>query len=195
MHHVLQEFARLISAHTVIAIATRLTAVGLVGSLLALVDAPLRHYGVVWEKRLTRSAMPTDDSGWKWLSSRGVKTIVTFRMEDDVDYKELGFRRVVWIPISGNPPADPPSAQQAEKFLRVIQDPRNAPVHMHCNAGRDRTGMMAALARYAIDGWPMDQAIDEARAYRHGKDLPRKRMAWLYKWAMQYQPGSYRLTR
>src|SRR2546422_1763721 len=129
----------------------------------------LRHYGVVWEKRLTRSGMPKNASGWKWLRSQGVKSIVTFRIENDVDYSKYGFERVLRIPISGNPPADPPSDQQAEEFLRIIQDPNNAPVHMHCNAGRDRTAMMAALARYSIDGWPMEKALEEARSYRHGE--------------------------
>src|SRR3989454_3190636 len=104
-------------------------------------DARLRNYGVVWDKRLTRSEMPKSDSGWKWLRSRGVKSIVTFRMENDVDYAKYGFVRVLRIPISDNPPADPPSDQQAEQFLRFIQDPNNAPVHMHCEAGRDRTRM------------------------------------------------------
>jgi len=153
----------------------------------------LRHYGVVWEKRLTRSGMPKNASGWKWLRSQRVKSIVTFRIENDVDYSKYGFERVLRIPISGNPPADPPSDQQAEEFLRIIQDPNNAPVHMHCNAGRDRTGMMAALARYSIDGWPMEKALEEARSYRHGEDLPPKRMAWLYNWAAKHKAGSYRV--
>ncbi len=156
-------------------------------------DAPLRNYGVVWDKRLTRSEMPKSDSGWKWLRSRGVKSIVTFRMENDVDYAKYGFVRVLRIPISDNPPADPPSDQQAKEFLRFIQDPNNAPVHMHCEAGRDRTGMMAALARYSIDGWPMEKALEEAGSYRHGEDLPPKRVAWLYNWASKHKPGSYRV--
>jgi hypothetical protein len=52
---------------------------------------------------------------------------------------------------------------------------------------------MAALARYSIDGWPMEKALEEARSYRHGEDLPPKRMAWLCNWAAKLKPGSYRL--
>ena len=155
----------------------------------------LRHCEVVWEGRLTRSGMPRNASGWEWLRSQGVKSIVTFRMENDVDYGSLGFEQVLRIPISGNPPADPPSEQQAEVFLRFIQDPSNAPVHMHCNAGRDRTGMMAALARYSIDGWPMENALEEARSHRHGEDLPPRRMAWLSDWASKFKPASFRVPQ
>ena len=155
-------------------------------------DKLLRHYGVVWEMRLTRSGMPKSNSGWKWLRSQGVKSIVTFRMENDIDYSKYGFERVLRIAMSGNPPADPPTDQQAEEFLRFIRDPNNAPIHMHGNAGRDRTGMMAALARYSIDGWPMEKALEEARSHRHGEDLPQKRMAWVYNWASKHKPGSFR---
>ena len=155
----------------------------------------LRRYGVVWETRLTRSGMPRSNSGWKWLRRQGVKSIVTFRMENDMEYSKYGFERVLKIPLPGNPPADPPTDQQAEEFLRFIRDPNNAPIHMHCNAGRDRTGLMAALARYSIDGWPLEKALEEARSYRHEEDFPQKRMAWLYNWASKHKPGSYRLDR
>ena len=60
MLHTIGWLASLINAHTVIASAHRLTAVGSVGSFLALGDAPLRHchYGVRWVPsgaRLSRS--------------------------------------------------------------------------------------------------------------------------------------------
>jgi hypothetical protein len=156
---------------------------------------PLQHYGVVWRNRLTRSGMAHNDSGWKWLRSQGVKSIVTFRMKNDVDYSKFGFEHILRLPISRNPPGDPPSDQQAEEFLRFIRDRNNWPVHMHCSSGRDRTGTMAALARYSIDGWRMEKALEEARSYRHGEDLPQKRMAWLHAWARTHKPGSYRLNR
>ncbi len=158
-------------------------------------EITLRHYGVVWEKQLTRSGLPENDAGWMWLRSQGVKSVVTFLSKNDVDYNKFGFEHVLRFPISHNPPTDSPSDQQAEEFLRFIQDPDNAPVHMHCTAGTSRTGMMAALAQFSIDGWPMEKALEEARRYRHGKDLPQRRVAWLYNWASRHKPASYRLNR
>jgi hypothetical protein len=153
--------------------------------------APLRNYGVVWEHELTRSGMPGNDSGWQWLRGEGVRSIVTFRPENDVDYDKFGFERVLRIPMRGDPPTD----VQAEGFLRFIQNPSNQPVHIHCTAGKSRTGMMAALVRYSIDGWPMEKALEESRAYRGGEDLPATRVAWLRNWAARHQPGSYRTKR
>lgn len=149
-----------------------------------------RNYGVVWSNRLTRSGMPKDDSGWIWLHDQGVKSIVTFRKENDVDYKKFGFNNVLHMPMGSNPPTD----AEAEEFLRFIQEPRNQPVHIHCEAGQSRTGLMAALARYAIDGWPLDKALNEARHYRQGRDLSKKRVDWLKGWAAQHPAGSFRVN-
>ncbi len=154
-------------------------------------SAPPRNYGVVWEHKLSRSGLPSDDSGWRWLRSQGVKSVVTFRPENDVDYDTFGFEHVLRIPMR----SDPPSDQQAEEFLRFIQDPANQPVHIHCTAGKDRTGIMAALTRYSIDGWPVQKALEEARVYRGGRDLSAKRVAWLNNWAVKHEPGSYRINR
>jgi len=158
-------------------------------------EITLRHYGVVWEKRLTRSGLPENDAGWLWLRSQGVKSVVTFLISNEVDYNKFGFERVLRIPISAKPPADWLSDQRVEEFLRFIQDPDNAPIHMHCTAGISRTGIMAALAQFSIAGWPMEKALEETRRYRRGKDLPQKRVEWLYNWASRHKPGSYRLNR
>lgn len=152
-------------------------------------NAPLRNYGVIWPNKLTRSGMPHSDQGWQWLRNQGVKSVVTFRPEHDVNYDRFGLQ-VMRLPME----EDPPSQQQAEEFLRYIQDPQNQPVHIHCTAGVGRTGLMAALARYAIDGWPLEQALAESRSYRDGKDLSRNRLGWLKQWAATHQPGSARLN-
>jgi hypothetical protein len=151
--------------------------------------APLQHYGVIWPAKLTRSGMPASGQGWDWLRNQGVKSVVTFRPEHDVNYDQFGFN-VMRLPMEEEPPGE----QQAEEFLRFIQDPKNQPVHIHCTAGVGRTGLMAALTRYAIDGWSLDRALAESRTYRGGKDLSKTRLDWLKKWAATHPPGSARLT-
>jgi protein tyrosine/serine phosphatase len=90
--------------------------------------------------------------------------------------------------------SEPPTEQQAEQFLRFIQDPKNQPVHIHCVAGQSRTGLMAALTRYAIDGWSLDRAFEEARHYRQGRVLSKKREDWLREWAAKHPAGSFRVN-
>jgi hypothetical protein len=52
--------------------------------------------------------------------------------------------------------------------------------------------MMADLARYAVDGWPLDKDVAEAKLYRDGHALPENKVSWLESRAAKHQPGSYR---
>ena len=138
--------------------------------------APVTRYGVIWDDKLSRSGMPEDDGGWKWMRDQGVNTIDNFRQENDVDYGKFGFESFLWIPLSGG---RMPTDTDAEKFLRFIQDTDNSPVHLQCAEGKDRTGMMAALARYAVDGWSMDDALGELGLYLGNEELPARQLDWL----------------
>ena len=123
------------------------------------------------------------------MHQQGVKSIVTLIRGDKVDYKKYGFENVLHVPLQGQ---EVPSEEEAKHYLQFIQDPREWPVDVHCAQGKDRTGMMVALARYAIDGWPMEKALEEAKTYRGGEDLARFRVEWLKKWAATHKPGSER---
>ncbi len=147
------------------------------------------RFGIVWQGKLTRSGLPKDDEAWKWLRDQGVNTIINFRERNDVDYKKYGFESALWIPLQGG---RKPTESEVEKFLQFIQNPSNQPVHIQCAEGKDRTGMMAALARYAVEGWPMEKAIAEASLYRKGKPLSADRIEWLQQWAAKHKPGSFR---
>lgn len=150
---------------------------------------PIPRFGIVWEGRLSRSGLPKNEDGWKWLRAKGVNGIVNFRATNDVDYKSFGFESSLWIPMDNG---RLPTEAEAQHYLTWIQDPANQPVHIQCAEGKDRTGMMAALARYAIEGWSMDDAINEASLYRKGKPLADERIAWLRDWASKYAPASQR---
>ena len=58
-----------------------------------------------------------------------------------------------------------PSAGQAELFLKLVNDPANQPVFVHCAGGRHRTGAMSAIYRITHDGWSADQAYLEMKRY------------------------------
>jgi hypothetical protein len=150
------------------------------------------NYGVIWEHKLTRSGLPDEDTGWDWLREQGVKSIVTFLPleEANINYGKHGFMTVLRIPLGYTAL---PTDRQTQRFLAFIQDPKNQPVHIHCAGGRDRTGMMAALARYAVDGWPLDKALAEARTYRDGESLDEIRQVWLKAWAAKHPPGDARV--
>jgi hypothetical protein len=152
-------------------------------------QGPLKRFGVIWAHELTRSGMPRDDQGWVWLHEQGVRSIVTFRQENDVDYAKFGFQKVMHIPLSGSLM---PTEVQAIAYLKFVEDPADQPVHIHCTAGKDRTGMMAALVRYSIDGWDMKRALVEAADYR-GSPLSDRMTEWLRAWEKTHPPGSFKV--
>jgi hypothetical protein len=167
-----------------------LSAPGMTGPSVGPVDdAPVKNYGIVRQGVLLRSGLPKTND-YAWLRQQGVKSIVNLTDEaaGEVLLKKLGFQGYLWLPMDG-----PPSDAQAEQFLRFVQDSRNWPAHVHCHSGKDRTGLMVALFRYAIDAWPLGRALEEAKLYRSGKALYPEYVEWLRRWTVRYPPGSHAL--
>jgi hypothetical protein len=50
---------------------------------------------------------------------------------------------------------------EAVAFLKVAVDPGRAPVLVHCLHGADRTGVMVAVYRVAVQGWSKEEAVRE----------------------------------
>ncbi|MBS1174492.1 MAG: hypothetical protein H6R05_623 [Burkholderiaceae bacterium] len=47
------------------------------------------------------------------------------------------------------------------RFLKIVRNPTNQPVLLHCKHGADRTGMMTAIYRIVEQGWRKQDAIAE----------------------------------
>lgn len=47
------------------------------------------------------------------------------------------------------------------QFLKIVRNPANQPVLLHCKHGSDRTGMMVAIYRIVEQGWSKEDAIAE----------------------------------
>jgi tyrosine-protein phosphatase SIW14 len=103
------------------------------------------------------------------LAALGVKTVVDLRGRDaDSDAKvtvERTGMKYVQIPMTTR---ETPSASKIQEFLRIVTDPANQPVYVHCVGGRHRTGVMTAVYRMTQDGWTADQAFKEMKEYDFG---------------------------
>ena len=105
---------------------------------------------------LYRGAQPTRE-GFERLKQMGVKTVVDLRGKshrDDLD--GLGLKPV-HIPSS----AARVEESKLLEFLRIVRDPANQPVFVHCNRGADRTGCAVALYRMTEQGWSRHDAEAE----------------------------------
>jgi atypical dual specificity phosphatase len=154
-------------------------------------SVPIKNFGVVSPGCLYRSAQPTSE-GFAWLAKHGFRSVVSLRKEHDNGaerMKALGLK-YLYLPV---PDYHAPTDEQGRTFLQFVRNPDNWPVLVHCEAGIGRAGTMAALARYAIDGWSMSDALREARNYRPLKfRVFGEQRRWLNRWKDRFEPASYR---
>lgn len=111
---------------------------------------------------LWRGSQPTAE-GFRNLEKLGVKTIVSFRHDHD-DLPRLTGTKLKYLRIPSR--AFRPKDAHLARFLKLMQDPANAPVFIHCAQGRDRTGYNAAAYRMVFHGWKAEDAIAEMKAFR-----------------------------
>jgi protein tyrosine/serine phosphatase len=56
--------------------------------------------------------------------------------------------RFVNIPLNAYEQVTPAEALRIDRILRIMHNPKNQPVYVHCEHGKDRTGLIMAL--YAV---------------------------------------------
>ena len=121
------------------------------------IDIPgVRNFACV-SPHLYRGEQPTAE-GIAELQKLGVKTIVNLRAfhSDRVILRNsalqyLHIRCHTWKP----------EEEDVVTFLKVVSDPANQPVFVHCWQGSDRTGMMVLAYRVTQQGWTIADARKE----------------------------------
>jgi len=98
------------------------------------------------------------------LKEQGVKTILNLRTpaehraaEEEAKAKELGLKYIN-IPVVYRDPKE----EQVTEFLKVLDDPANRPVFIHCTAAI-RVGAFWMIRRVLRDGWTVEAAEQEAK--------------------------------
>jgi tyrosine-protein phosphatase SIW14 len=109
---------------------------------------------------LYRGAQPTD-VGLDSLKALGIKTVVNLRHYHGVP-EAAGCRKrhIDYEPLvlaSSHVPSD----AATRRFLQIVTDPARQPVYFHCWRGKDRTGVMCAAYRMAVEHWTLDEALAE----------------------------------
>ena len=105
------------------------------------------------------------------LKSLGVKLVIDLAEEGDPNEgpnAEAAGMQFVRIPLTTS---HAPSQAVIDQFMKLVNDPANQPVYVHCMGGRHRTGAMTAVYRMTHDGWNADQAFSEMKKFRFGADF------------------------
>ena len=99
------------------------------------------------------------------LKAMGVNTVIDLRR--DYVPGEREWARQLGMNYFNIPliPGRRATKEQTEYFLRLVNDPANGPVYVHCKGGRHRTGAMTAVYRITHDNWTAEQAWEEMKKY------------------------------
>ena len=126
-------------------------------------SSKIKNFGSINET-FYRGAQPKEQD-YADLAAMGIKTVIDLQRggheESNLSSKPQGMK-FYRIPMSDT---RSPTSDQAELFLKLVNDPANHPVFVHCAGGRHRTGAMSAIYRITRDGWSADQAYLEMKHY------------------------------
>lgn len=137
-----------------------------------------------------RGANP-GEAGLQALSKAGVKTVIDLQGGDEstgligelIDYwepgekpeniaKEKTFAETSGITFVSKPLSSMNTVGEEEnktirEILEIMNDPKMQPVYIHCQFGKDRTGLLAALFRVLHQGWSAEEASKEWAKFGH----------------------------
>jgi len=123
----------------------------------------IKNFGCINEN-FYRGAQPSDRD-YAELAAAGIKTIVDLQQDGSAGEQRLVETAGMKFYRVGLSDKDWPSPDQAERFLKVVNDPDNQPVFVHCHGGKHRAGIMTAIYRMTHDGWTADKAYAEMKQY------------------------------
>jgi protein-tyrosine phosphatase len=159
-------FAALLSVASLAtpAFAQSVPAPATVSNVAALSHIRIDNFGKI-NNNYFRGAQPKGGD-YAALAALGVKTVID--LQKDGPLNEAGYAKAAgmnFFRIGMTTTAAPTDAQVAQ-FFKIVNDPANQPVYVHCAGGRHRTGTMTALYRMTFDGWTPAQAYNEMKQYR-----------------------------
>jgi tyrosine-protein phosphatase SIW14 len=127
----------------------------------------LPNFGRVTDN-LDRGGQPTSD-GFKSLHAMGVGIVVDLREKptevasEKHQVESLGMKSI-GIPWSAN---QEPSSAQIVEFLDLVRANPDTKIFVHCRRGADRTGVMIAAYRIAVEHKSAAEAVSEMRQYHY----------------------------
>lgn len=123
----------------------------------------IRNFGCI-NGDYYRGAQPRERD-YADLAAAGVKTVIDLQKDGEAGEQQLVEAAGMKFYRIGLSDSSWPSQEKATQFLKIVNDPANQPVFIHCHGGKHRAGAMTAIYRMTHDGWSADRAYDEMRKY------------------------------
>jgi protein tyrosine/serine phosphatase len=105
------------------------------------------------------------------LAALGVKTVIDLQRDFNPAEQQLVKAAGMKFYRIEMTTREAPTKEQLASFLKLVNDPANQPVYVHCAGGRHRTGVMTAAYRMTHDKWAPEQAFKEMKQFKFGADF------------------------
>lgn len=168
-----------------------------------------KRFRVVTPGMFYRSGQFTASGLRDIIRGRGIRTVVNLQEENTDPYmpeewlsrphvretevcRELG---VNYYTLFGGEAMTPDEfaagkrPQAIDQFLRILDDPANYPVLLHCKAGLHRTGAFTAIYRMEKEHWAPAAAMQELRANGFGTFAATTGNVYIVQYVAGYTPG------
>ncbi len=128
-----------------------------------------KRLSAVLEGRIYRSGQPYPRQLGPVVRKLGIKTLINLRDEETVAhspdcvyerrYAEEHGLKFVHVPMDC-----PPKEESIPPLLKVLDDPANYPILLHCAEGIERSGEAAGIYRLERMGWTNEAVVEEMLA-------------------------------
>ena len=143
------------------------------GACLDDLNSPIRNFCVVVPGVLWRGERPTQADA-KWLLEQRVGSVLSVEVDSLQAFEAVAPRQdfahsVSYFQMRGFNPLQILTRSQLDEhialFLAIVQEAPK-PIYVHCRAGVDRTGVLAAAYRVLIEGTSARDAIAEMARFQ-----------------------------
>ncbi len=132
-------------------------------------NVKIKNFGQM-DERFYRGARPKEED-YTALAALGIKTVIDLT-DNSKEYEkpavEAAGLRYINIPMVDK---SYPTMEQANEFLKVVDDPATGKFYLHCAGGRHRTGVMGAVYRFNHNQWTLEQVMEEMNQYDFGSGM------------------------
>ncbi len=151
-----------------------------------------RNYGVVDEGHVFRAGRLTPAATETLVKRHGIKTIVDLGAYEGIPDDErlaertalaLGVTRHVFT-LDGDGTGHPMGYVEA---LRLIADPANQPVLIHCAAGAQRTTVCVMLYEKIVHNVELEETLKVSMEHKHDPKKNPKLWPYVEKWAAEIE--------
>jgi hypothetical protein len=114
-----------------------------------------------------KGSKPKNDADFRYLQSKHIRYILNLNFLPLFSIEERRKARkynIVYLRVPMNASPVPPSEEHVAEALRILGDKRFHPIYFHCELGRDRTSLIAALYRMYFRGMSQQDAWKEMKA-------------------------------